>query len=372
MTRRRGTVEGVFRYGIEHETALLRPDGRFADFTNTAFEELQAIIDMLPLYEEDYPGLRVVDRPIKVKRWYVEGFERFGPRGELLRCDPKGIETRTPIRDSIVSAVSQLEADFALLASRALTLGFRPVGIGHNPHSPRYLVEPELNGWEKEHRRACPEDRTAHLHMTTYGPDLNISWSRLEDAELVDVGAKLTYYSPYIVPFSFSSPFYEGQLWGGLSVRTYIRTGVRPAVLVFLAGRSGMVCSDPSLTRLSRVEAEAGRIEFKAFDACWDLGLYADLLTLVKGLVVDERLDGRRVVPDAELHRVSAWAGFDDPEIRAGAETVLNCAEAALSDARDLTRMQRLWRRLEARACPARQMIERYNAGEKVADVQKI
>ncbi len=372
MALRQGMADSGFRYGIEHETALARPDGRFADFKNTTFEELQAIIDMLPLYEEDYPGLEVGDQAIKLKRWYVEGFERFGPTGELVRCDPKGIETRTPIRASIASAVARLEADFRLLASRALTLGFCPIGIGHNPRRPCYRIEPELNAWEKDHRRACPEDRTAHLHMTTYGPDLNISWSRLGDAEVVDVGAKLTYYSPYIVPFSFSSPFYEGQLWGGLSVRTYIRTGVRPAARVFLAGRSSMIHSDPSLTQLSRVEAEAGRIEFKAFDACPDLTLYAELLTLIKGLVIDERLDGRRTVPDAELHRVSAWAGFDDPEIRAGVRTVLRCAEAALSDAQDLTRIQRLWRRLKARTCPARHMIERYNAGEKVAGLQKI
>ena len=37
-----------FRYGIEHECALLRPDGSFADFTNTTFDELQDIVDVLP------------------------------------------------------------------------------------------------------------------------------------------------------------------------------------------------------------------------------------------------------------------------------------------------------------------------------------
>jgi gamma-glutamyl:cysteine ligase YbdK (ATP-grasp superfamily) len=363
--------DSEFRYGIEHESALLRPDGRFADFTNTTFEELQAIVDSLPLYDEDYPGLRVGDQSIKLKRWYVEGFERFGLAGELLRCDPKGIETRTPIQDSIDSALGQLEADLGLLASKAAGFGFRPVEISHNPSVARYRVEPELNEWEKEHRRVSPEDRTAHLHMTTYGPDLNLSWSRLGDAEVIDIGAKLTQYSPYIVPFSFSSPFYEGQLWGGLSVRTHIRTGARPAALVFLADPSHMIGSDPSLTQPARVEAEAGRIEFKAFDTCPDPALYGELLALLKGLVLDERLDGRRIVPDAELHRASAWAGFDDPEIRAGARAVLRAAEAALSDAGDLARVRRLWRRLEARDCPARRMIERYNAGERVAGLQK-
>lgn len=371
MTHREGAVDRGFRYGIEHETALLRPDGRFADFTNTTFEELQAIVDLLPLYEKDYPGLCVGDQAIKLKRWYVEGFERFGPTGEFLRCDPKGIETRTPIRETIGSAIAQLEADFRLLGCRALDLGFRPIGISHNPQRPFYRVEPELNDWERDHRCASPEDRTAYLHMTTFGPDLNLSWSLLGDPELVDVGAKLTYYSPYIVPFSFSSPFYEGKLWGGLSVRTHIRTGVRPAALVFVRSPSSMISSDPSLTQLPRVEAEAGRIEFKAFDTCPDLTLYADLLTLVKGMVIEERLDGRRLIPDAALHQMSARAGFDDPEIRAGARTVLRSAEAALSDPEDLKRIRRLWRRLDSRSCPARRMIERYKAGEEVAGLQR-
>ena len=34
--------ERPFRYGIEHECALLRADGSFADFTSMSFEELQA------------------------------------------------------------------------------------------------------------------------------------------------------------------------------------------------------------------------------------------------------------------------------------------------------------------------------------------
>ena len=58
--------------------------------------------------------------------------------------------------------------------------------------------------------------------------------------------------------------------WGGLSARTALRTGARPAVLVFLADGEPQVDADPSLTQLARLPAEVGRIEFKAFDACPD------------------------------------------------------------------------------------------------------
>jgi len=364
-----------FRYGIEHESALQRADGTFADFTNTGFEELQAIVDALPLDPSDYPQLRVGDQQIKVKRWYVEGFERFGADGTLLRCDPKGLEVRTVIHDSIAGAVTALEGDLELLAARAAERGFRLVTVSHNPVQASYRVEPPLNDWERAHRLGTPEDRTAALCMTTYGPDLNLSRYGLGASELIDIGAKLTYYSPYIVPFSFSSPFFKGQRWAGLSRRTYARTGMRPAVLVFVGDRADLVQSDPSLTQLARVDAEVGRIEFKAFDACADLGLYGELLCLLKGMVLDERLPGRRRTPDAELHQASALRGFADPAIRAGAREVLRAAEAALQDAGaeagDRRRIQALWRRLEGGTCLAQELIERYEAGERVAGLRK-
>ncbi len=364
-----------FRYGIEHESALQRADGTFADFTNTGFEELQAIVDALPLDPSDYPQLRVGDQQIKVKRWYVEGFERFGADGTLLRCDPKGLEVRTVIHDSIAGAVTALEGDLELLAARAAERGFRLLTVSHNPVQATYCVDPPLNDWERAHRLGTPEDRTAALCMTTYGPDLNLSRYGLGASELIDIGAKLTYYSPYIVPFSFSSPFFKGQRWAGLSRRTYARTGMRPAVLVFVGDRADLVQSDPSLTQLARVDAEVGRIEFKAFDACADLGLYGELLCLLKGMVLDERLPGRRRTPDAELHQASALRGFADPAIRAGAREVLRAAEAALQDAGaeagDRRRIQALWRRLEGGTCLAQEMIERYEAGERVAGLRK-
>jgi len=364
-------VDDGFRYGIEHEAALQRADGSFADFTNTRYEELQAIVDALPLDPSDYPQLRVGDQRIKLKRWYVEGFERFSPDGTLLRCDPKGIEVRTTIHDTITGAVAALRADLDLLAVRAAAHGFRLVTIAHNPTQAGYQVEPPLNQWERAHRLGAPEDRTAALCMTTYGPDLNLSRQGLSEPDLIDLGAKLTWYSPYIIPFSFSSPFDRGQRWPGLSRRTFVRTGLRPAALVFVRDPSSLVRSDPSLTQLARIDAEAGRIEFKAFDACADLDLYGELLTLLKGMTLDRGLPGRRRTPDAAVHQTAARAGFADPEIRAGAQTVLQAAAAALEHPDDQRRLQSLRRRLETGTCLAHELIDRYEAGEEVAGLRK-
>ncbi|MHA6793705.1 glutamate-cysteine ligase family protein [Pseudonocardia bannensis] len=362
----------VFRYGIEHECALLRLDGSFADFTGTGFDELQAIVDALPEDPDDYPDLRVGDQGIKLKRWYIEGFERFDEAGGLLRCDPKGIEIRTRIHDSIDEAVDALRADQALLEAEALARGLRTTAIGFNPMRSEYPIVPPLNGWERAHRTASPEERTAHLHMVTYGPDLNLSCPGMGVDELIDVGAKLTFYSPYLVPLSFSSPFRDGGPWGGLSARTQLRTGARPAVMVFLPDASRMIMADPSLTQVARLPAEVGRIEFKAFDACPDVALYGELLSLLTGLVLDTTLPGRRITPDAELHRRCACEGLADPMIHDGAVAAVEAATAALAGRpADLARMAALRGRLDRGESPAQDMLARYAAGETVAGMRR-
>src|SRR3990170_3659685 len=97
-----------FRYGIEHECALLHADGSFADFGTLSFDVAQSVVDALPEDPQDYPDLRIGDQGIKRKRWYVEGYERFDERGGLVRCDPKGLEIRTRIHDSIEAGVDAL------------------------------------------------------------------------------------------------------------------------------------------------------------------------------------------------------------------------------------------------------------------------
>jgi hypothetical protein len=358
-------VTDGFRYGIEHETALLRADGRFADFVTTSFDEMQAVVDALPATED--PDLRLGDVGIKRTRWYVEGYERFDDEGRLLRCDPKGIEIRTAIHDSVESAVAALARDRALLDTAARVRGLVPVTVAFNPVRSGYVVDPPLNTWEHDHRQGSPEERTADLHMVTYGPDLNLSRAGLDTAALVDAGRKLTFYSPWLVPLSFSSPLRDGAPWGGLSARTRLRTGRRPAVLVFLGPGAEQIRSDPSLTQPARLDAEIGRIEFKAFDACPGEDLYSELLSLLTGLLCDQTLPGRATVPDAAAHRFVAGPGLADDEVHACTGRLLDAAEAALvgHDAH-LARLASLRGRWGRRECPATELLRRYEAGGTV------
>ncbi|WP_240157384.1 glutamate-cysteine ligase family protein [Pseudonocardia broussonetiae] len=361
----------MFRYGIEHEVALVRTDGRFADFTDVAFEELQGVVDALPEDAADYPGLRIGDQGIKRKRWYVEGYERFDDDGGLVRCDPKGLEIRTRIHDSVEEAVAALRADQDLLDGALAAGDLRTCVVAFNPVRSDYAIEPPLNAWEEAHRQGSPEERTAHLHMLTYGPDLNLSAADLADP--VDVARKLTHYSPWLVPLSFSSPFRDGVPWGGLSARTTLRTGARPAALVFLATEEGHVPSDPSLTQVARLPAEIGRIEFKAFDACPDPDLYGELLSLLTGLALDDTLPGRATVPDAAAHRYVAQDGLAEDGVHRRTGDLIDASARALAGRpADLARIDALRGRWERRWCPAVDLLARYESGEAVAGLRRV
>lgn len=356
-----GYVEGntpMFRFGIEHEVAFLTRAGQFVDFLSTSFATLQKVIDELPQYPGDEASLRIGDAGIRVKRWYIEGFERLSEHGELLDCLPKGIEIRTTLHDSISGAVAELQTSFGLLARVAAQHGLIPVLTSHHPYQTSFIPDPPLNHYEQQLLQLSPEDASALRSMVTYGPDLNFLLDGCSVKELIDLGRKLTYYSPFIIPWSFSSPFYAGRLWEGFSARTFHRTGIRPAVQVFLAQPTDLLSSDPSLTKLARVPTEVGRIEFKACDSCADFALYAAFLALLKGLVLDETLPGRATVPDRDLHQLAAQAGFVHPDVLAGTHAVLQAATEALSGDPDIHLLEPLADLLHQQMTPAHKLIQ--------------
>jgi hypothetical protein len=358
----------MFKFGIEHEVALFK--GRsFADFSNTTFGEFQAVVNDLPVHEADYAGLRVGDHRIKHKRWYVEGYERFNLDGSFRECIPKGIEIRLAPCFSIAQILNGLRESFRLLKQAAVKRGFFPVCASLNPVLKQFLLSPPLNDFEIRMGTELPEIMTADIAMTTYGPDFNFSLEGATDAQIIDIGRKLTFYSPFIVPFSFSSPYCEGKLWDGFSYRTYLRTGHRPAAMVFIRDETNLLKTSPSLTNLHRIPAEAGRIEFKAFDAGNDLNLYAAQFALLKGIGLDRTLEGRSTVPDSQMHKLSAREGFHNAHIFAEARRVLQAAENALGADADALYLAPLKEMLERRTVPADFLISELKCGKSIAEI---
>ncbi|MEM1239548.1 MAG: glutamate--cysteine ligase [Cyanobacteria bacterium P01_H01_bin.26] len=359
-----------YRFGLEHEAAFWdQHTNQFADFSNTSFERFEHLVDQLPEYASDYPQLRIGDAGIKRKRWYIEGYERFSETGELMGCTPKGIEIRTTLQPTIAGAVQELRESFSQLCDVALPAGLLPVLTSFNPVHRTFVPQPPLNGYESKRRNASPEKQTAQIPMMTYGPDLNFSIRGLSTDALIHAGKKLTYYSPAIVPFSFSSPFYAQELWPGLSVRTHIRTGLRPAAMVFVERPDELISSSPSLTKIARLPAEVGRIEFKACDSCGDFALYGSLLALLKGIVLDQTLPGLALVPDAARHQHSAIHGFQDPDLQEQALVILAAADRALPDAHERALLPPLWEFAQQRTTPAHAMGERWRTGMSLVDV---
>lgn len=359
----------MFYFGIEHEVAFLNKEGKFADFVHTKFADFNQIVERLPTYPSDYPQLRVGDAGIKKKRWYIEGFERFADSDKPIDCLAKGIEIRTTIHTDIQGAVNELSESFNLLREIAANFGYSPVLASFNPYKTVFEPQPPLNDYEIKQLQAYPDEQTANIYMVSYGPDLNLSVANLSTERLIDIGKKLTYYSPYIVPFTYSSPFYNGTLWEGLSVRTFIRTGKRSATLVFVEKQSELIHSVPSLTKVARIPAEIGRIEFKAFDSCDDFNIYAALLALLKGLILDATLQGRVTIPDADLHKVSAKEGFANEDIFANAKKVLQASENALTNDPDVELLSPLKVMLEQRKTKSHELIEKFQQLGSIEEV---
>lgn len=353
-------------YGIEQEIALLRDDGSFLDYTNTKHSELQPIVDQLPVYKEDYPRLRVGDLQIKRKRWYVEGYERFNKDGTLNESVPKGMEIRTTPHLSINEALKELGIGYLLLKEKLNSIGFRTTWVSYNPVRSAFEFDPPLNEYELKMRSNSPEDQTANIAQMTFGPDLNLSFPGLSDEELISAGKRLTFFSPYIVPFSFSSPFKNNALWGGLSLRTYLRTGKRPAALVFLHDDKNHVPTTPSLTQHSRVAFEKGRIEFKAFDTCNDTTLYYSLFVLLKGIILNDRITEASSIPSVKLHQLSAIEGFMNSDILAGAKEAIGRAEEVLSDPAEIESLDRLKRIVKSNSLPVYTLINEYKKNHSV------
>ncbi|MBW4586670.1 glutamate--cysteine ligase [Aetokthonos hydrillicola Thurmond2011] len=361
----------MFYFGIEHEVAFLNQEGKLADFSCTKFADFNQVIERLPIYHQDYPRLRIGGGGIRKKRWYIEGFERLDDSGEVSEYIPKGIEIRTTIQSDIHSTITELSESFRLLRNVAVQFGFVPVLVTFNPYYDTYEPDRPLTDYEIKWRQASPERQTEDIAMLTYGPDLNISVAGLPPERVIEIGRKLTYYSPYIIPFSYSSPFYRGNLWEGLSVRTFIRTGRRPAVMVYVEKPEQLISSVPSLTKIARSPAEIGRIEFKAFDTCDDFSIYAGLLALLKGLVLDQSLLGRATVPDPALHQLSAQQGFSNEDIFENATKVIQAAEVALISDPDVHLLKPLKVLLRERKTKAHDLIEIYKKVGSINEVLK-
>ncbi len=311
----------MFRVGLEHEFVFVNQHGEYLDADVSSYAVFGAIVEAFPAFEHDDQHFQCKSLERYPKRCYVEGFERHDPDGTTVETLPKGLEIRTQPHASVAELLAEFRQSFAEMVRLAGGHGLSPVLSSNHPFKKSIALDHRLDSIETEVRTAA-RLALAKQAMTTHGFHINVSLGDASEERMRNLVEKVNYYTPSLIPWSFSSPFYEGKLFEGVCARNYQRAETRE--MVGLVRRKGGIV-----------------LEFRGFDACGDARLLESLMLLYCGFLMDESLGGRSPDRDVERLKRSSLRGFDDPSLRDEARQVLRAAQAALgSDSGPLERLE--------------------------------
>ena len=300
----------MLKIGIEQEFVFLNGSGEYVDADNTVYLDFAEIIDEFPTFNGDDLHLDCKSLETYPKRCYVEGFERHDESGKLVETLPKALEIRTTPHDTISGVVSEFRESWNGLMQIAKGRGLKPVLTSRHPFKNSLGIFREI-GEEESRVRSEARLKLAKRAMFTHGLHVNVSMDGYSEERLQDLVEKVNYYTPSIIPWSYSSPFYMGDLFDGLCSRNYYRASSRN--MVDLNDRKN-----------------AQVIEFRGFDACGDHRLLDAVLRLYVGLLLDESLSGRTSQQDPKRLMQSSIAGYSNQGIREECRLILQAAQDAL------------------------------------------
>jgi hypothetical protein len=341
-----------FHFGIEAEYLLVDAETfRPLWHPDLSFEELNAAFEAIPI--NDIPALDGLDLEPpagKLMPFVVEGYHLPAPELSPRDVLPKGVEIRTPVCPSIESCLECLQVLHERMQTALATLGYRAVTVSHHP------VEDHFEGPQNKRRHDFWQ--WAMLAMTTYGPDITVSLpaplnDRLDPA---DLHAKVNHYAPALTALTLASPIVRGGLWKirgrvGKSIRTHRRSVIAPAIELH--------------------PEEAGRLEYKTFEATSSLGDYYAYFLLWLELLLDDGLRGR-ASEQTRIYDLGAVARYG-----LAAETVADRAAEVLHRAPDvLSRwhfdpraLEPFRNRLETGRLPADDLIELFERERSIPAV---
>ncbi len=293
------------KIGIEHEYVFKDRLNNFLDLTNSSYNDFQKVVERFPIYEEDKGILECKSLESVPKRCYVEGFERYDKNGRLFETIPKGLEIRTPPFEDINEIIENFVTSNNIMTDIASSFGLTPLLVSFNPYTNFQKVY-ELLEHENRNGRNDFDFLIAQNSMLLHAFHINVSVN--DESKLGDIAEKLNFYLPYIIPFSFSSPFHSGEIFNGLSARMFELVKYRPLVSI-------------------RKRVNASVVEFRGFDVVGDSQLLKALLSLIKFLANDNALMGRNKEKDVELIELSSLEGFENEKIKNGANAILDAAK---------------------------------------------
>jgi hypothetical protein len=332
--------------GIEHEFVFKNDGGFYLDFTNCDGVIFSEIVERFPYFEGDHMTLDCKSTEKRPKRCYVEGFDRYNLAGELIATIPKGLEIRTLPHGRLDDLLAEFLNSFRLMRAIVGDYGYSPVLISHHPFLTDCVLGEKLNNVELGKR--SPEGlKRALLSNLTHGLHINISVDGFGATDLANLAKKYNYYLPGIVPYTFSSPFYDSKLSQVLSMRIYGRAAARPFVEIL--DRKG-----------------TATIQIRAFDSCGDPRLLRGICLLIKGLAQDTALPGREEVQDSDAIKRACRHGFSDPDIRVRSEQVLDRVSDLYPDEHDA--LGALHAILRSNHFYANRIIDRYGQGNSIIE----
>jgi carboxylate-amine ligase len=341
-----------YHFGLEVEYLLVEADTfRPLWHSDLTFEELNAAFESIAI--GDLPpldGLDLEPPHKKLMPFAVEGYHlpapELGPKDVL----PKGVEIRTPVCSSIEQCLECLQELYGRMQGALGALGYRAVACSHHP------LEDHFEG--PQNKRRHDFWHWAMLAMTTYGPDVNVSLpAPLGDRlDVADLHAKVNYYAPALTALTLASPLVRGGLWEirgriGKSIRTYRRSVIAPAIELH--------------------PEEAGRLEYKTFEATGSASdLHAYFLLWLE-LLLDDGLRGR-ASEQSRIYDLGAVArdGLAVETVAERAAQVLDRAPGVLAgrgfDPRPLEPFRR---RLETGRLPADDLIDLFERERSIRAV---
>ena len=195
----------MFHVGIEHEFVFADDAGRYLDADNAGYALFRDIVAEFPAYGGDEISLDCKSLETFPKRCYVEGLERHDSDGALLETLPKGLEIRTLPRPSVEAAVDEFRQSFGEAMRLSRRAGLSPVLTSRHPFKSSLDACARLGEQERQVRSEA-RLALAMRSMLSHGMHVNVSLDDGSLEQMADRVAKANYYTPALIPWSFSSP----------------------------------------------------------------------------------------------------------------------------------------------------------------------
>jgi carboxylate-amine ligase len=341
-----------YHFGLEVEYLLVDSETFHPLWhRDLSFAELNAAFESIPI--SDLPpldGLELEPPHRKLMPFVVEGYHLPAPELSPQEVLPKGIEIRTPVCPSIESCLQCLQELQGRMQHALGALGYHAIAASHHP------IEDHFEGPQNKRRHDFWQ--WAMLAMTTYGPDVNVSLpatlgDRLDPA---DLHRKVNHYAPALTALTLASPIVRGDLWRirgrvGKSIRTYRRSTIAPAIELH--------------------PEEAGRMEYKTFEATSSLAELHGYFLLWLEVLLDEGLRGR-ASEQTRVYDLGAVAcdGLSAETIAERAAEVLERSPATLAGRGfDPTPLVPFRDRLQSGRLPADDLIDIFEAERSIPAV---